>query len=258
MPAIRELFFRRTGQQAESTPPAPRPEIINEEIHPLHLYPGFNTFVEEWNRHATTLARKGLQLDIQSSQKELDKLPNQSSFLQSEIEILKAERRQQQEIFEAKQDEPKKEKFSPLKRANRRLRRAREKLDRISHQEQQIRQFAEARLKAAIASLVDLDDEFAFRLDENEIRFYVAERLRKDTEAIDVFLLRYCARKGLRGQRQELELEDINYGFFALLRCYTNTVEEVGHEELRASTNEATTRQLRIAKHSYGRAKHGS
>lgn len=243
MPAIRELF-RKTGQQAESVPPAPQPEIINEEIHPLHLYPGFNTFVEEWNRHATTLARKGLQLDIQSSQKELDKLPNQSSFLQSEIEILKAERRQQQEIFEAKQDEPKKEKFSPLKRANRRLRRAREKLDRISHQEQQIRQFAEARLKAAIASLVDLDDEFAFRLEENEIKFYVAERLRKNPEVIDAFLLRYCAKKWLSGRRRESELWSINYGFFALLKFYTNTVKEVGQEKLKASTDEATKRQL--------------
>ena len=244
MQAIQELV-RRIRQQAESIPPAPRPEIINEEIHPLRFYPGFNEFVEKWNSHATTPTRIGLQVDIQSAQIEMDKLPNQSSFLQLEIQTLKEEQQGQQKIFDAEQNVPKKEKFPPLKSANRRLRRAREDLDRIVQQEQRIRQPTEARLEAARVSLVALDDEFAFRLEEDAIKFYVAERLRKDPEAIDAFLLRYCARKGLSGHKQESTLRSINYRFFTLLAYYTNTVKKMSQDEHYANTDEATNRQLR-------------
>lgn len=247
MQAIKELY-RRITQQAESVPPAPQPEIINEEIHPLRFYPGFNTFLEEWNSHATTPTRIGLQGDIQSAQIEMAKLPNKSSFLRLEIQTLKEEQQRQRKIFDANQNVPKKERFPPLKSANRRFRRAREELDRISQQEKRIRQSTEARLETAITSLVDLDDEFAFSLEENGVRFYVVERLRKDPEAIDAFLLRYCARKGLSRRRQESELWSINYDFFALLRCYTNPEAALGQEELKAikaNTDEATNRQLR-------------
>lgn len=246
MQEIKE-FLRRIGQPAESVPPAPRPEIINEVIHPLRFYPGFKEFVIKWNNHATTLPRIGLQKKIQSAQIEMDNLPDESSILRKRIQTLEEERQRRQKIFDAEQNVPKKQKFPPLKSANRRVRKAREELDTISHQEQRIIQSTEARLEAAIVSLVDLDDKFAFRLEGDEIKFYVAERLRKNPEAIDAFLLRYCAKKWLSGRRRESELWRINYGFLALLGYYTNAVKEVGQEGLKAGTDKATKRQLQIA-----------
>lgn len=240
-----EGLFRRIRQKAESIPPSPQPEIINEEIHPLHFYPGFKEFAARWNNHAASPTRLGLQATIQTTQRELDGLSSQTGPLQLEVERLKEEQQRQQEIFDAKQNVPKREKFAPLKSANRRWRRAWEDLDRIVQQEKPIRQPLGARLEVARVSLVDLDDEFAFSLEEDAIGFYVAERLRKDPEAIDAFLLRYCAKKGLSGYELKSELRSINCDFFALLRYYTNSVKEVGHEELWANAGEATNRQLR-------------
>jgi len=244
MQAIKELC-RRIRHQAESVPPAPQPEIINEETHPLHFYPGFKEFAARWNNHAASPTRLGLQETIQTTQRELDGLSSQTGPLQLEVERLKEEQQRQQGIFDAKQNVPKREKFAPLKSANRRWRRAWEDLDRILQQEKPIRQPMEVRLEAATTSLVDLDDEFAFSLDEDGMKFYVAERLREDPEAIDAFLLRYCEKKGLSRVKPELQLWLINRRFFSLLTYYTNTKGKVIQEDPAASADKATERQLR-------------
>jgi len=248
MRAIQEIL-QRFRHQEEIVPSAPQPEIINEETHPLHFYPGFEEFAARWNNHAASLTRLGLQETIQTTQRELDGLPSQTGPLQLEVEELKEEQQGQQEIFDAQQNVPKREKLPPLKKAKRKFRRAQEKLNRNSEfqQEKRIKKLMEARLETARTSLVGLDDEFGLNLDEDGVPFYIAERLRNAPGVIDAFLLRYCARNGLSGDELKLELQSINYDFFNLLSYYTNTVKEVGHKELWANAAEATRRQLRIA-----------
>ena len=233
-------------QTPPDMPPAPTPEVINIKGHPLEHYPKFDDFVFEWNTHARSDDRLGLHAAVQETQLNLKRGEHpQLASLQAEVQKLRLEQIRQQEIYQ-QSDDPRKVKFSPLKRANRTLRQRREELDRVSHQDAKSRQQNELRLAQATLSLVSLDEKFALTfLDEDELRFYLADRLRDDPPAQDSLLVKYFGRRRFRRDRFEGELLRFNFRFIALMHYYDNK-QELEDDKLWAKADEAVQRQMRI------------
>ena len=74
-------------QTVPSSPeiPLPAPEVIALDTHPLRFYPGFKNYASDWNIHATTDSRLGLQADIASAQFALAKDNKESVALQARL-----------------------------------------------------------------------------------------------------------------------------------------------------------------------------
>lgn len=232
----------------EDTLSVPKPEVIDVKTHPLCHYPKFAEFAASWNTHASSVGRLELQTDVQACQQGIYDLPDLTNTLRQEIERLEEQRQRQKEIFDAKKGSPREQEHASLKTANRDLRRTRERLERLTHQEEQASESARKKLDFVKAALFGFDGAFALSLDKDGANFFLAERLRGDQKAADQFLVNYCrrSRTSIVDRRIDLDkLWSLNYRSRALLQYYGH--RELPHDELTAIANEATARQSRMA-----------
>ena len=225
-----------------SVPSPPIPEIIIEEGHPLRLYPGFSEFVKEWNEHASSCTRLDLQADIQSAQLETGKLEPQVYNLESDVEECRTAQRNQRATYKIQPAVPK----EIQKKTIRNLRREQEEANRKFQQKERDRKTVQARLETATINLAQLDDQFSYELDEKEVQFYIVERLRKNLDAYDDFLLRYFARKGIT-RKNDLEdaLNRMNFDCINLAMYYDGLPNiKIDFKPIWEATYKATARQL--------------
>ncbi len=145
-----------------STPTAIKPELINVEDHPLRRVKSFETFVQDWNEHASSPARLDLQRQILegklaalAEQARIDEMRNHSRVL--------LESRRELERNSAGR--------SQIKEARRAWRRHEEDLHVA------IRKANDPSFLVPQDSLVSFDDQFAVGKDEDRLIYFAAEKL---------------------------------------------------------------------------------
>jgi len=213
------------------------PDIIKIEEHPLCYRPHFSEFADLWNYHVVSPERTALKEEVDSALSKIAQFPDETSRLKAIVERLEEERARQQQIFDSQENVSKREKFAPLKRANRNLRRAREKLEKVSIHEGKARKAEDDHFAQASETLAACDLEFGFGLEEDHVPFFAAVRLGEKQRLVDKFFLGYCERLNMTDALKGVMLFGFNLTYFHLAKRLNGDDADVTAEMVRAAVN---------------------
>lgn len=235
----------------ESKPIVPKPEVIDIYTHPLRFYPEFEDYSNEWNEYAKSTERLAKQTTVLQTELDLVTHPSPSIELlelQSKVSTLTSERENQRLNLDGNILIDKKVRIEPLKRANRKLRQAREQLEKLSFAEGKFQNILQENQLTAQQELKYIDEGFALGKDDQRLNFYVADRLRDNQEDIDQLFVKFIKINFSEVTFDDsLKIRSINYRLIHLLDRFNPELKEIDERIIWNNCGEACNRQLKLA-----------
>lgn len=171
----------------------PQPRTIDVETDPLRLYPGRTEYVAAWNIHVTSEEGLALYRGLYHIDARIEDVQVRISPLQGELNMLTQERIQEEEGYgrvKTNWSIPRKQKYTPVKRARRVERKKREELQAVLAEErvlEQARQDQEGTLRS-------FHEAWALAGDKDRVVFYALDNFVDDPKARGKFFLSFVER----------------------------------------------------------------